>query len=178
MDATETSAKVKGEAAAIKKILSDEEGQKLRALSRTITKTFSREELISLAQIITTTNTNVAFLLIQHDEKQFKFLFTVSTCHLTIGSQVPETLTQLCLLVAAVPQIYLRETTPVTNQLLKVDLAPCSLYFERNVTDADYVPKILDTVNAIIFGYLKKNKLIPEEEDEEDKFADLDNMEF
>jgi hypothetical protein len=162
---------------AIKKILSDEEGQNLRALSRTITKAFSKDELISLAQYLITAHTNVAFLLIQYDEKQFRFLFATSPQHTTIGQHLTEIIAQFCILVTNEPLIYLREAGGSANQLLKIDLAGY-LYFERNVIDADYVPKILDTVTAIVFGYLKKNKLLPEEEDEEDKFADLDNIEF
>lgn len=158
--------KVNGTIASVGKILSDDEGQKLRALYRDIPFACTQEEFAMLAHGLIKAYPNVAFLLVYKDEIQFQFVLSISDAHSTMGHARERILHEVGRKI-------------IKSVIIKcdasIDLPHCT-YFRRALTDNDYVGKIVDDINSIVFTYFKQNGYLPDEEDEEDKFLDFDGL--
>ena len=163
--------KVKGITASVGKVLSDEDGQKLRALYRDIPFQCTPEEFGMLAFGLTKAYPNVAFLLIHQEETRFQFVLSISELHHTMGAERSEILERIYKEIMASPIIY----RPEIQGAEKVSF-PHGVYYARDTTDCDYIGKIVDTINSIVFGYFKQNGYLPTEEDEEDKFLNFDEL--
>lgn len=49
-------------------------------------------------------------------------------------------------------------------------------YYSRDIMANEYVGKIVDSANSTIFTYLKANKYLPAEKEDEDPYLDFDNL--